>query len=596
MLKPATAYPTGIGEISIEQEPSSNDEMDRALEALQGTKDGWINLEIDQKLKILDQLLADFNLVAKQWVDLSLQAKGIPKKSFGEGEEWFNIAICNRLIRLYRGALEDIKFHSRPVIPGPVTENPNGQLAVQVFPQKNIDRLLLLGTSCQVIMPKGVDLEQLVNNQALIYQAEQQKGKITLVLGAGNTSFLIPGDLLAKLFGEGHVVIFKPNPLNAYLGPLVNYAFRSLIEPGYMRIVYGGAQQGAYLCQHPLVDDLHMTGSHHTYESIVFGPGEEGLQRKANGQPLIEKRFTAELGNITPVIVVPGEWSADQVQMQGIKIATWLVYNAGFACPAPRLVIQSKNWPLREALNQAIRDAFQRVDTRFAFYPGADQVHANFIQSNPAAIQIGEPTPGHLPWTYLTGVDAADVDHPCFNHEQFCSVLSETALESNTAPEFIRKAVDFVNQNVWGTLHAVLIVDPQTAKNPQVSAALEQAIADLRYGTVAINQYPAISYYIGLTSWGGFAGQDIYDIQSGTGVVNNPLMLPNPEKSVLRAPFELSPDPFVLSTLRAHEFAAKMAAYEADPSLTRLPSILWTVVRGPHKHVFKNEWSLFPAE
>jgi len=29
---------------------------------------------------------------------------------------------------------------------------------------------------------------------------------------------------------------------------------------------------------------------------------------------------------------------------------------------------------------------------------------------------------------------------------------------------------------------------------------------------VTINQYPAISYYIGLTTWGSFPGQDIYDI------------------------------------------------------------------------------------
>jgi hypothetical protein len=113
---------------------------------------------------------------------------------------------------------------------------------------------------------------------------------------------------------------------------------------------------------------------------------------------------------------------------------------------------------------------------------------------------------------------------------------------------------------------------------------------------VAVNQYPAISYYIGLTTWGGFPGHDIYDIQSGTGVVNNTLMLSNPEKSVMRAPFNLSPDPFVLSTLRAHEFGAKIAAYEAKPSLRKLPSILWTVLRGPNKHVFENEWSLFPHE
>ena len=259
-------------------------------------------------------------------------------------------------------------------------------------------------------------------------------------------------------------------------------------------------------------------------------------------------------------------------------------------------MIQSQHWPQREALNQAIRDAFERVDTRHAFYPGAEEVHANFVAENPEAVQVGACPVDHLPWTYLTGVDANNVENTSFKEEQFCSILAETALEADTVPQFLEKAVDFVNRHVWGTLHAILIIDPETAGDPQNASALEQAIADLRYGTVAVNQYPAISYYIGVTTWGGFPGQDMYDIQSGDGVVNNTLMLPNPQKSVMRAPFKLSPDPFVLSTLRAHEFGAKMAAYEADPSPGRLPSILWTVLRGPHEHVFENEWSLFPYD
>jgi acyl-CoA reductase-like NAD-dependent aldehyde dehydrogenase len=573
--------------------PSSIPEMDQALEELHDSKARWVNLDLDRKINILDQLMEDFNHVAQEWVDLSMRAKGVPENSFGEGEEWFNIAISNRLIRLYRSALAEIKHNGVPSIPGPFTTNPNGQLSVQVFPQKKIDRLLLRGTTCQIILPPGFSQEELLENQAALYRREEIEGKITLVLGAGNTSFLIPGDILAKLFGEGHVIIFKPNPLNEYLGPLVEYAFRSLIEPGYMRVVYGGAEQGSYLSHHELVDDLHMTGSHHTFEAIVFGPGEEGARRKSDRKPMLNKRFTAELGNITPVIVVPGDWSADDIQTQGIKIATWLVYNAGFACPAPRLVIQSRNWPLRDQLNQAITSAFSRVETRHAFYPGADQVHEDFLSAHPGSTLVGDTPQGHLPWTYLTDVDASDVDNICFKEEQFCSILSETALEADTVPQFIDQAVSFVNEHVWGTLHAILIVDPKAAKDPEIKSALEKAIADLRYGTVAVNQYPAISYYIGLTTWGGFPGHDIYDIQSGTGVVNNTLMLSNPQKSVMRAPFELSPDPFVLSTLRAHEFGAKMAAYEADPSLRKLPGILWTVLRGPQKHVFKSEWSIF---
>ena len=60
-------------------------------------------------------------------------------------------------------------------------------------------------------------------------------------------------------------------------------AFRALIDGGYLRIVYGGAEEGAYLCNHPGVDEIHITGSDKTFDAIVLGPGAEGAARKADG-------------------------------------------------------------------------------------------------------------------------------------------------------------------------------------------------------------------------------------------------------------------------------------------------------------------------
>lgn len=567
--------------------PSLIEEMDEAIATLHANKDKWINLELDQKIRILDQILIDLNEVAEDWVSLSLQAKGIPNNSFGEGEEWFYLAIINHLIRLLKNSLVDIKNQGKPSIPGKLKSLPNGQIAAQVFPQTFLDMLLLRDTSCQIYMDPGLTADQIIQNQAKVYNQENPVGKITLILGAGNTSFLIPGDFLYKLFVEGHVVLLKPNPVNEYLGPLVEHGFRALIKPGFMRVVYGGGEQGAYLANHPQVDELHMTGSHHTFETIVFGPGGEGERRKAARDPLLKKRFTSELGNITPIIVVPGDWDISEVEAQGMKIATWLIYNSGYACPAPRLIVQAKNWSHRQSLNQAITEAFNQVETRFAYYPHSEEVQKRFVSEHPDALQIGDPPQGHLPWTFITDVDSQNLDDICFNDEPFCSLFSETSIEGETVPQFIDQAVSFVNENVWGTLHAIIIVHPKSLKDPLVAEAFENAILNLRYGTVSINQYPAISYYVGLTTWGGFPGQDIYDIQSGIGFVNNVLMFSNPQKSVLRAPFTLKPDPFVISTLRAHEFGRKMASYEAFPSPWKLPSIIWTVLRSPHEHVFK---------
>ena len=567
--------------------PTSKEGMDAAITVLHANKDKWINLDIDQKTRILDQILIDLNEVAGDWVFASLRAKRAPENSFCEGEEWFYLAIINRLIRLYKNSLVEINNHGRPSIPGPLKALANGQIAAQVFPQTFIDRILLRDTTCEIYMDPDLNSDQIIENQAKTYRHENPTGKITLALGAGNTSFLIPGDFLHKLFVEGHVVLLKPNPVNEYLGPLIEQGFKALIEPGFLQVVYGGGEQGAYLSHHPQVDELHMTGSHRTFETIVFGSGPQGQQRKAARDPVLTKRFTAELGNITPIIVVPGEWSASEIESQGVKIASWLVYNGGYACTTPRLIIQSKNWSHRQPLNQSIAQAFTQVDTRYAYYPGSEEVQGRFIGAHPDALQIGNPAQGHLPWTFITDVDSQNVDDICFNEEPFCSLFSETSIEAEKVPQFIDRAVSFVNENVWGTLHAIIIVHPSSLKDPQVVEALEKAIQNLRYGTVSVNQYPAISYYVGLTTWGSFPGQDIYDIQSGIGFVNNTLMFSNPQKSVLRAPFTLKPDPFVISTLRAHEFGRKLAAYEVNPSIWKLPSIIWTVLRSPHEHVFK---------
>ena len=92
--------------------------------------------------------------------------------------------------------------------------------------------------------------------------------------------------------------------------------------------VYGGADVGAYISEHPLVEEIHMTGSDKTYEAVVFGGGEEGRRRKQARDPLNTKPFTAELGNVSPVIVVPGPWKPGDIDEYAKHIATWMTVNA----------------------------------------------------------------------------------------------------------------------------------------------------------------------------------------------------------------------------------------------------------------------------
>jgi hypothetical protein len=495
-------------------------------------------------------------------------------------EEWAFITAILRLIRLLKVSLIQIQAHGHPSIPGPIKYGPDHQVIAQVFPASISDRLLLPGTTAEVWMQPGVRLENLSDSQAGFYRKRPQTGKLVLVLGAGNVSMLVPSDCLYKLFVEGHVVLLKLNPVNSYLESVLEKGFQALIERGFLRIVQGGSETGAYLCYHPGVDEIHTTGSDKTYEDIIFGPGQEGAQRRAKREPLLTKRFTAELGNVTPVIIVPGQWSEDEVQAQAERLARWLVINSGFNCLTPRVIIQWSNWPQRKALNQAIGEVLETVPTRKAYYPRAEERFHRYLSAHPQAqMHPAKSKPGHLPWAFITDLDPHDKDDICFRNEPFCSLFSETSILADSPEEFIQKAVDFSNHTLWGNLTATMVVQPRSLIDRRLAASVQNAIARLNYGMVLLNQFAGIGFMALTTTWGAFPGNDIYDIQSGIGVTSNLLMFEQPQKSVVRSPFQLSTDPFAIHSRTATEFTRELAKFQYKPTVRSALKLTWFALR-----------------
>ena len=107
-----------------------------------------------------------------------------------------------------------------------------------------------------------------------------------------------------------------------------------------------------------------------------------------------------------------------------------------------------------------------------------------------------------LPWMLIPGVDPEKRDDICFTTEAFCGVCGETGLQAASVPEYIDKAVAFCNDTIWGTLNVTLIVHPESLKNPEIKNAVERAIANLRYGTVAVNHWAAIGFGLVATPGG----------------------------------------------------------------------------------------------
>src|SRR5437763_8602423 len=320
----APQFPTVSGSMT----PSTQEEMDAVVQSLQSHKDAWVALPIHERIALLDRIITGFAGIAPRWVAASNLAKGITEDSLWVGEEWASgVWLVLKNMQLLRQALGDIKAYGRPRIPGPITTRPDGQVVAQVFPQKIYDRLFFQGITAEVWMEPRVTVADLPRRQSVNYHDKQREGKVALVLGAGNVASIGPMDVLFKLFVENQVVLFKANPVNAYLGPLMEEAFRVLIDLGFLCIVYGGAAEGSYLCNHPGVDEIHITGSDKTFDAIVFGTGMEGAKRKAERAPLLTKRITGELGNVSPVIVVPGPWSPGDLAYHAEHIATMLANN-----------------------------------------------------------------------------------------------------------------------------------------------------------------------------------------------------------------------------------------------------------------------------
>jgi aldehyde dehydrogenase (NAD(P)+) len=554
-------------------------------------KQAWAKLPVAQKIELLSAVKRETAKVAEAWVAAAVAAKGIPADSALAGEEWSSgpWATLYGLSQAIH-TLGDIERHGRPRVPkGAVRRARNGQTVVDVFPSSLYDKLLLSGVAGEVWMEPDVTPENLEQHMAGFYRTPNPVGKVALVLGAGNIASIAPLDVLYKLVAEGQVCMLKMNPVNEYVGPFLEKAFGPLVAAGFVRVVYGGADVGAWLCEHPLVEEIHVTGSARTHDAIVYGTGPTGEARRKKDEPKNTRRVTSELGNVSPTVVVPGPWTAADLQFQAEQIATMKMHNGGFNCIAAQVLVLPAEWSQSQALVDTVKSTLRALPNRLAYYPGAADRQKSARTAYPTAELLDDATSG-VPRTMISGVPS-DGDQHCFREEAFGGVLSETRLPGADARSFLENAVTFCNDRLWGTLGANLLIHPATMK--ELGDALEDAIAELRYGCVAINTWSGVGFLLAQTSWGAFPGHARNDIQSGSGVVHNSLLFDRPQKSVIRAPFYPFPrgvahgqaailpkPPWFITNKRAHETMRKLTGFEAAPSALKLPSIFMSALLG----------------
>ena len=341
--------------------------LDDELQALETGSRVWSTLSVAQRATLMERVRAGVISVAEEWARVAAETKLLDATHPLRGEEWLSgpYAVLSAL-GTYERTLRAIAAGTSPLADVKTSLSPSGQVREHVFPADAVDATLLSGFTGEVWLQPGVTAEQARNEAGLAQLHPQSSGGVGLVLGAGNITSIPVLDVLYELLAHNRVSLLKVNPTQDRLVPIYRRALAALIEPGFLRIVTGGGDVGAYLTGHDAFSHVHITGSATTFDAIVWGTGEAAAERKRDVTPLLNKPITGELGGVAPIIVVPGQWTHADLEYQAEHVVTMRLQNGGHNCIAGQVVVISRDWDQREDFLAALRRLVseQRSETR----------------------------------------------------------------------------------------------------------------------------------------------------------------------------------------------------------------------------------------
>jgi acyl-CoA reductase-like NAD-dependent aldehyde dehydrogenase len=561
--------------------------LDVAIDRLEAGAKVWVALTLDQRARLLGRVRDAVGAVAQEWADTATMSKGLEPGHPLSGEEWLGgpYAVIGLLDAL-RETLEALAQGRSPLDGIVLDEAPGGRLRARTYPVNGTEKFLLSGFTGEVWFEPGVSAVQATRAAGLAQLTPTESGGVGLVLGAGNVTSIPVADVLYELFAHNRVALLKVNPTQDSLLPVFERALAPLIEPGFVRIVRGGAATGAYLTSHPRFAHVHITGSAQTFDAIVWGAAAgaatdgDAASARESGTPKLQVPITAELGGVSPIIVVPGRWTAADLKYQAEHVATMRLVNAGHNCIAGQVVIVSPDWPQRADFLRELHTAYAAAPERPVWYPRADERLEAAASAYPGAVWSADRTRA------IVEVGEGDAD-PVETIEYFAPILGVVEV-AGTGQEFLDAAVAHANERLTGTLGANVLIDPVTEK--ALGDGFERAIADLRYGDIAINTWTAFNFLTARLTWGGFPGATLADVSSGIGVVHNALLLDRVERSVARGPFRPFPrsvgkgdvftilptPPWFVSSRTGAEVCAGLTRYLVDG---RLPGLVKTLTK-----------------
>ena len=221
-----------------------------------------------------------------------------------------------------------------------ISSSPYDRQIVSVFPYDMVDSLSIPYGMAGV---KG----ELWTKSESVSRIQPNSGRLSLVLGAGNQSFLAFGDVMHEMFVKGNVTILKHHPIREFSLSFYDELFQDLIQDGYFFSTLGDRDISGWLCQHDLVEAVHMTGGNATHDAIVWG-ADHNIQEtnKKNNAPVLHKTMTSELGCITPWIICSGvPWTEKQLKHHASHLAFAFISQNSCNCLSPKILVLDEDWP-----------------------------------------------------------------------------------------------------------------------------------------------------------------------------------------------------------------------------------------------------------
>ena len=514
--------------------PAPHAAIEADLNALRSGSAVWGALSLHGRAALMRRLRLTVAAEAAEWARIANETKGLSEAHPLRGEEWISgpYTVLASL-GAYERTLRAIAAGHSP-LDGIRVIRRAGQLRAQVFPADATDRNLLRGFRGEVWLKPGVDSVQARQRAGLAQLDPAKPGGIGLVLGAGNITSIPVLDVVYELLSANRVVMLKINPTQEPLLGVFQRVLRPLIEPGFLRIVTGDGEVGAFLTSHEAFSHVHITGAAATFDAIVWGTGDEAARRRAAADPRLQLPITGELGGVAPIIVVPGEWTQADLDFQAEHIVTMRLQNSGHNCIAGQVVLVSGDWAQRDAFLTALRRAWRKAPTRPVWYPNSAEKFGQAVADYPDTQPQGDRLLVEIPRTESASSAASALEQT----EYFAPVLGVVEL-TGTGQAFLDAAVEHANERLAGTLGANVIIDPDA--QAELGDGFDRSIQRLRYGNIAINAWTGFSFTAPTLSWGGVPGHTLEDVGSGIGIVHNALLLDDVERSVLTGPFRPFP-------------------------------------------------------